>query len=1179
MTYPKLISAITENLHFCATALSKWLEKRLPSILGDNWWSLGVLDNLSYNQREIVTNNGVVSLAGLDLSALLRVADKNWYAVQNRYFLKSSERETLRGMFSVRNNWKHDSVNPPTVSSIIADMNVMLSMLYFVEADSQSLNDFTRLIDDIQSNGLSEIPDKLQTEKAPLTIHIATPITGIILNSVVHLVSDRRAVGIVTEIGKIGGTSQYSVFIDGKIKKFFEGQIEIEQDENPKDLCDINDIRCILTAYQIKKPSSDSLYSLNSARIDFVPYQFRPALKLIKSDTPRLLIADSVGVGKTIEAGLIIKEMQARTSLDTIVIICPKPLVAERKWEVEMKRFDEDFVAVDGDTLRYIITEAERDGEWPDRYKRLIIPYSLLTEDLLEGKTGKRCRKQPGLNDIDPTPFFDMVIVDEAHHVRNRETQAYRAVKYFCDNANAAVFLTATPLQLGNEDLFTLLNLLYPDTVIDKASFNAMVEPNSFINEAVHNLRIQNGESAALQALEQATTTDWGRNVIALNPIYRQAVETITNGEFNRSERVKLISDIESLHSFAGMINRTRRQDIEDFCIRRAYTLTSDFTDRQRELHDDLLEFIATILSQLHPTISLKFLMCTIRRQAASCIFGLAPAISDIIERGFNSITDDYDVPDELDKVDIDIAELRVMATRITALAENLPAEDNKFDGLGEIISKHQNLGNNKMIVFSTFRHTLRYLFDKIKAMNGIRVAYVDGSVKDDERYAFRERFALPKVDPRALDILLFTEVGSEGLDYQFCDTIVNYDLPWNPMRVEQRIGRIDRRGQQSDVAHIYNCITHGTIDEEIYERCLLRIGVFEQSIGDCSDILGTLAKGINDLILDSKLTETERSVKLEQLADNEVRKVQEMRKLEDDEKQMFGLDISTFTEDINKADNPWLAPDSLRRLVIGYFDKRLSGDTIRLSGDKIKLSSSEKLVLAEDYKSLGGTYKDVSWERYLRSGNKVCNVVFDQDAAKDPKTLFINSLHPLVRQAAEAYFADGDNIVIAEISSSDIVCGEYPFQFYVWEFTGGKPRMELVAICADNSVQAELPLVIQYAVSQMDNAIPKQDWSGLSERHLSRWQTAREKYKADADALCRYKVESLLKSTMARKNVAIRQMSETSNERIIQMRTSEISRLDSEFEGKKTRLEESARLADIHTTLVVNGILVVKGE
>lgn len=131
----------------------------------------------------------------------------------------------------------------------------------------------------------------------------------------------------------------------------------------------------------------------------------------------------------------------------------------------------------------------------------------------------------------------------------------------------------------------------------------------------------------------------------------------------------------------------------------------------------------------------------------------------------------------------------------------------------------------------------------------GLRVAQIDGSVKDALRCELRERFKLDKQNSDALDILLFTEVGSEGLDYQFCNMMINYDLPWNPMRIEQRIGRIDRRGQQSEVAQIYNVITADTVDADIYNRCLKRIGVFERSVGDCEEILGEIGSGIEKLL------------------------------------------------------------------------------------------------------------------------------------------------------------------------------------------------------------------------------------------------------------------------------------------------------------------------------------------
>lgn len=126
-----------------------------------------------------------------------------------------------------------------------------------------------------------------------------------------------------------------------------------------------------------------------------------------------------------------------------------------------------------------------------------------------------------------------------------------------------------------------------------------------------------------------------------------------------------------------------------------------------------------------------------------------------------------------------------------------------------EIIQQKQGEENNRVIIFSSFRHTLAYIRNKLQKQ-GIRVGQVDGTVPDDERYALRQRFLKDRDDEQAIDVLLFSEVGCEGLDYQFCDTMINYDLPWNPMRIEQRIGRIDRRGQKSDTVKIYNMITDG---------------------------------------------------------------------------------------------------------------------------------------------------------------------------------------------------------------------------------------------------------------------------------------------------------------------------------------------------------------------------------
>ena len=117
------------------------------------------------------------------------------------------------------------------------------------------------------------------------------------------------------------------------------------------------------------------------------------------------------------------------------------------------------------------------DGAWPQQYARSIVPYSLFDETLLLGKQGKG-RKIRGLLDLDPPPAFDLVIVDEAHHIRNTDTWAYRTVRYFCDNAEAVVLLSATPIQLGDNDLFTLLQLVRHDLLPSRRDFDHMAEPN-----------------------------------------------------------------------------------------------------------------------------------------------------------------------------------------------------------------------------------------------------------------------------------------------------------------------------------------------------------------------------------------------------------------------------------------------------------------------------------------------------------------------------------------------------------------------------------------------------------------------------------------------------------------------------------------------------------------------------
>jgi SNF2 family DNA or RNA helicase len=458
----------------------------------------------------------------------------------------------------------------------------------------------------------------------------------------------------------------------------------------------------------------------------------------------------------------------------------------------------------------------------------------------------------------------------------------------------------------------------------------------------------------------------------------------------------------------------------------------------------------------------------------------------------------------------------------------------------------------------------------------------VDGSVPDEDRFALRERFALPKEDTNALDVLLFSEVGSEGLDYQFCNAIVNYDLPWNPMRIEQRIGRIDRRGQKSEVVHIYNCITADTIDADIYFRCFDRIKIFEKSIGECSDILGYIENSIKEIAFDPSLTEEERQLKLDKMMDVEVARIEENHKLEEEGKEMFGVDIASFVDDIENAESPWISSNAIKRLIEGYLYKKLGSEKVFISDKKLKLSPEEKAVLLNDI-NLSDKKNNVDkiLETYLKSTKSVFQIFFSQEDAKEKaKSLFITPSHLLTRIAAGS-FSDMNNIKLAlSVYYTNITPGEYPFSIYSWEYKGIRPRIEYISICIDSNIEKELFNLIQESVTiELDLTKYDRLWDEYEKRHFNLWKTELERYKAEIKTNSDFKITNLSKSAEARINLAERQLASTSDSKILLMRQTQIERIKNDFEQKKNSIEMSSKEADIHTSLIANGILVVKGE
>lgn len=1190
----RMVQEMVKFLHKATCLLSTWLAKRLPQVRlqGDEgWWNACVLDALTPTQQEIIRQKQITSLSGLDLAALLRVAIKEWYHLCGVGWLPRELLGVFKNMTGVRNNWAHVGADSAAgKDQTLEDLACLDRFFTLLEADRETLDSLHRIRQEIKSGE----PARAQVIRATLSAPEPPkqPTTAFTPNTLVRLVANPEKVGMVMASTSLDKTIRYTVFMDNRMQTFLADQVEAVKVSEPEWL-DADAFRCRLSAYQLNHPSGNTLYSLNAARIDFVPYQFRPALKLIRADEPRILIADSVGVGKTIEAGLIIKELEARGPLRNIVIVCPKPLVAERKWEMEMRRFDEAFLPMDGKALTQALSDVDRDGGiWPSRWRRAIIPYSILDKEAFEGRTGRKRRY--GFQDLNPAPHFDLAIIDEAHTIRNgspnaEKAFAYKSVKYLCDHATAVVMLTATPLQTRDNDLFTLLNVLRPDIVIDRNAFDVMLRPNQYIADCVHIIRhgAATWQADALKTLQGVLQTQWGENVIAKDPRYESVCERLRGAPVTREERVRLMSDVEALNSFDLMLNRTRRKDIQDFCARKATTVRASFTEAQRALHDALLRFEAGALAALHDSKGVAFMMSTLRRQAASCIHGLAPYLKDLIHRRCEQLADEPDLDlEELLKGSDALGAFADEAKRLLEQAERLPPEDPKIDCVLEVIRKKEEQENNKIILFSTFRHTLAYVRKRLEQA-GIRVGQVDGSVSDESRRDLREAFQRPKSDPAAIDVLLFTEVGSEGLDYQFCDTMINYDLPWNPMRIEQRIGRIDRRGQKSDIVNIYNIITADTVDADIYERCLLRIGVFNQSIGECEAILGELGSEIEKIVVATELDEKGRREKLAAIADKKIRDIQAMEDLEKQERDLFGFDLSEYTtaKAIQAADNNWIAPDALARLVQCYLSERLSNPDV-LTGDTqlktLRLTAGDKERLRADLNALNKDYTHneawETWDAYLQDRASTHTLTFDAKTAERAHTaFFLTPAHPLVRQAA-AFLAK--DVVPPHVSlryvANDLPAGTYPFCVYDWEYHGFSTRHRLRAFCDTPIVEAELITLLASAVSAQK---PEDfDVKGLADRADLALLTERKTHQAAVESFRNSRLESLTNSHKVRLRSIERKIHEAANEKLRIMFEGERANVCDRFKVKRAAIANTA--ADVYSTLLATGLLtIVKGE
>jgi superfamily II DNA or RNA helicase len=1174
--------------------IAEYLSEHLPS-LSPQWWQQHVLNRLSFQQQRMVQERKLDSLHKLDLAALLRIFDQNWYELSNQVDLPREARSWLKELQTVRNRWAHISSEAIPPSDIYRDADTLGRMLGMIGAPEATIAEVEVMKRKAASaiagvQPVLDAPPAQEPQSPPASGEASWEATGPLfkVGDLVALRSQTQVLLPVIEVIAGGVEFRYRVFQNNSFAAYYESQLQaVGTLADERRSVGLRELHAHLTGLQVLSPSTSSLFSLRSGRVQFVPYQYRPVLKLIRADRPRLLIADEVGVGKTIEAGLIIKELRSRLDISSILVICPKALVAERKWHSEMKRFDEHFTALDGPLLRHCLRETHLEGEWPEQYGKAILPFSLLDSDLVFGRTGRGRSDDRGLLKLDPPPRFDLVIVDEAHHIRNPETYLHQGVRYFCDNAQAVVLMTATPVQLGSNDLFTLLNVLRPDLIIDRPSFEHMAAPNRFINSAVQHCRsaAPDWQAQALADLDQIASTEWGRLFLREDPSFQSIYDRLQTPDLGNRERVGLIREIEELYTFSSMINRTRRRDIGEFATRKPETVSVEFTPAQCALHDSLLEVVARILARCHGDQNVKFMMTTVRRQAASCLYGLAPLLADMLGGKLDALELLEASDHEVDADDKALEAVRDEITSILNQARALDPYDPKLASFLTVLEDKQTRPNNKALVFSTFRHTLAYL-DRHTLATGLRMGLVHGGVPEEERAELRRRFALPRQDEQAIDVLLSSEVGCEGLDFQFCDFLVNYDLPWNPMRVEQRIGRIDRYGQQSETVGIVNFITPGTVDAEIYERCLWRIGVFQHAVGGSEEILGSITQELHDIAESFTLTEDERDRRLQQLADNGIRQIREEQELESRQSELFGLTVpnQSWRDELEAAESFWLSPGALQTAVGMYLSTRLGSGGEYLLGEKatqtLRLSLEARNRLLQDYQKLPRSVEPLwrEWEKWLKGSQPMMQVTFDQATAhENPRVTHLTMLHPLVRQAAHHLNLPGPVYCSLAVSAPDVPAGCYRFALYRWRKDGARPDESLVGIAESEALEPRL-LDLLRAATDSGDSLPGDaaDWDGLEVRHHARWSEARANHFADNRQLVEHRIQSYTVSHRARCNVIQDQIDRATNEKIRVMKQSELARANVEFDRRLAEIQHAEEAADIRSAAIVFGSLTI---
>ena len=583
---------------------------------------------------------------------------------------------------------------------------------------------------------------------------------------------------------------------------------------------------------------------------------------------PRALIADEVGLGKTVQAGILLKSLANREMLGRVLILTPA--TARWQWQTELRhKFN----------LRVPVLD-RRGGlslVYPDETKERVAPDAAPWEKadwLIASYDWMRVNRHL-LND--PDLHFDMVIFDEAHRARrnrrgaNRSgtpNQYLRTLTRLSELTDGLLLLTATPMQIDVSELWALLELLQTDSRWNETTFRLFHDinrDNSLVEwDKMRREWIPDTQGASLESIAEMARLTQGDAESLLWHIHSSNAAVVRR-DMNHERRAESMAMMRRTTSVKHRVSRYTRNLLREYAedgrldesVPRREVISTDIamTKEERALYDGIDELVRRCYERdlEGKRNALGFVMTHFRSRLGSSVHALKMSLLSMKEHRLGVEDDEYqlDIDDLSQDEDGELEDVEAMQSEAVEMVDEALDMCDRVRGeskYGEFIERLAQLrreGHEKIIVFSRFKDTQDWLRERIVSdMSGVALAGLSGQsdwtagagnvFTKVDRVKATQHIA----DNDGSGILLCTETAAESLNLQFCSAVVNYDIPWNPMRLEQRIGRIDRIGQEKPSVRVVNLFYKDTVEQDAYQAMEERIDQFQAHVGALQPIL-----------------------------------------------------------------------------------------------------------------------------------------------------------------------------------------------------------------------------------------------------------------------------------------------------------------------------------------------------